>query len=237
LGGIDPLGGGPDIMATVTRRVIVPTTLYGVTYEEYVKLRDNPRHDGLRMTYHDGVLELMSPEYRHEGGAYRIDVVIRAVTAVFETPYLGAGSTTFRKGRVRERRGKGKEPDQSYYFANLAAIRGKDTIDLETDPPPDLWIEVDNRVSSRGRLPLYAGLGVPEVWQYRVRRGTLWFGRLVGDRYEATDRSLSLPMLTPAVVLDLLAKAVEAPDDGTWDRQMREWLRDVLKPSFEAENA
>jgi hypothetical protein len=43
-------------------------------------------------------------------------------------------------------------------------------------------------------------------------------------------------MLTPDLVLELLARADEAPDDGTWDRQMREWLRLVLKPSYEAGN-
>jgi Uma2 family endonuclease len=229
-------------MATVTRRVESPTTLYGVAYDQYVKLRDNPRNDHLRMTYFDGVLELMSPEQRHEQGGHRLGHIIYAVAAVFEVPYLMAGSTTFRKGPLtlprtkRSTQGVGKEPDESYHFANLAAIRGKGHIDLEIDPPPDLWVEVDNRASSRGRLPLYAALRVPEVWQYRVRRGTLWFGRLVDDRYEEIERSLSLPMLTPALVLELLARGAEAPDDGTWDRQMREWLRLVLKPSFEAEN-
>ena len=95
-------------------------------------------------------------------------------------------------GNSRSRRGNGKEPDQSFYFANGPAIRGKATIDLEVDPPPDLWIEVDNRSSSKGRLPLYAALGVPEVWQYRVRRRTLRFFRLneAGDGYVPIDRSL-----------------------------------------------
>jgi hypothetical protein len=64
-------------MASVTRKVIVPTVLYGVTYDEYVRLRRQPRNDHLRMIYHDGVLELLSPEYRHEGGSYRIDMVMR----------------------------------------------------------------------------------------------------------------------------------------------------------------
>jgi Uma2 family endonuclease len=220
-------------MATVTRRVDVPV-LHGVTYDEYVKYRDHPRNDGVRMTYRNGMLEIMSPEYIHERPADHLGMIVRAVAAVFAIPYLGARCTTFRRGVIGTLRGSGKEPDNSFYFAHIGAIRNKEKIDLNVDPPPDLWIEVDNRGSSLGRLPLYASLGVPEVWRYHARRRTLWFGRLVGDHYEALDRSLSLPMLTPAVVLDLVADAAGAPDDMTWDEQTRSWLRETLKPAYEA---
>ena len=30
------------------------------------------------------------------------------------------------------------------------------------------------------------------------------------------------------------SRAAEAPDDMTWDQQTRDWLRQVLKPEFEA---
>jgi Uma2 family endonuclease len=33
------------------------------------------------------------------------------------------------------------------------------------DPPPDIVIEVDVGQSPRGKLALYAGMGVPEVWR------------------------------------------------------------------------
>ena len=218
----------------MTRNVFAPNTLRGVTYGQYVRFRDDPRNDQLWMTFDDGVLELMSSEFRQGFGSDRIGLIVRAVAAVFKVPLQGARSTTFRKGRIGTRQGQGKEPDQSFYFANAPAIRNHDSINLEIDPPPDLWIEVDNSGSSRGRLPLYAALGVPEAWRYRARRGMLWFGRRVGDGYEEIDQSLSLPMLTPAIVLDLLSKAVAAPDEGTWDEAMRDWLRRVLKPAHEA---
>lgn len=35
-----------------------------------------------------------------------------------------------------------------YYIQNEQAVRGKAEIDLTTDPPPDLAIEVDNTSSS-----------------------------------------------------------------------------------------
>jgi hypothetical protein len=43
-------------------------TLHGITWEQYETLRDATDHiPGLRMTYLEGVLELMSPSRDHEG--------------------------------------------------------------------------------------------------------------------------------------------------------------------------
>jgi Uma2 family endonuclease len=208
--------------------------LGGVTYDDYVRFRDDPVNDGLRMTYHNGSFVVVSPKYRHERPASDLGMIVRAAAAVFKVPYLETASTTFRRGTAGTRKGSGKEPDRSFYFAHAAAIWNVDDIDLEIHPPPDLWIEVDNRGSSAGRLPLYVRLKVPEVWRYRARKGTLWFGRLVGDHYEEIERSLSLPMLTRTVVLELLANALRARDAMTWDEETRAWLRDTLKPAYEA---
>jgi Uma2 family endonuclease len=186
------------------------------------------------MIFHDGVLEIMSPEYPHEVGAERLGLLIRAVALVFDIDCQGSGSTTFRRGQRGLPRGFGREPDRSYYFARAAAIRRNKVIDLDVDPPPDLWIEVDHRGSSKGRLPLYAALGVPEVWRYRPRRASLWFGQLQGGRYEEITRSVSLPMLTPPIVLELLARAERDASETAWDREVRDWLEHSLKPRFNA---
>lgn len=219
-------------MATASR-VAVPATLRGVSYDEYVRYRDHPGNGRVRMAYHNGVLEITSPEFRHEVGSLRLGMLIRAVAAVFDLDCQGAGATTFRRGEPGRLRGVGKEPDCSFYIAHAAVIADKHTIDLDVDPPPDLWIEVDNRARSRGRLPLYAALGVPEVWRYRPRRGTLWFGQLMNDHYEELGRSLSLPMLTPTIVLDLLGRYEASGRETAWGVQVRDWLANVLKPDYE----
>ena len=38
---------------------------------------------------------------------------------------------------------RGFEADCCFYFENAARVRGKDRIDLKTDPPPDLVIEIE----------------------------------------------------------------------------------------------
>jgi len=212
-------------------RIPAAMVLRGVSYDEYVRLRDDPKNDRLRMTYHDGTLELMSPASVHEHPCRRLGLLIAIVAEEFEIPCEGVRSTTFRRGGAAPQRGKGKEPDEAFYFANASRIVNNKGLDLDAgDPPPDLWIEVDNRSSSAGRLPLYAGLGVPEVWRFRARAGRLWFGRLAGGTtYEAIDRSLSLPMFTPQLVLDALALG-EGVLESTWTRRVREWARATLAP-------
>lgn len=208
-----------------------PCRVFGVSYGSYVQIRDDPRNDGLRLTYFDGVLEIMSPEYTHERGSEGLGLIVRIVAEVFSIDCDGSGSTTFRRGELAEPKGHGKEPDRSFYCANGPAIRGKATIDLEVDPPPDLWIEVDNRSSSRGQLPLYAAPGIPEVWQYRVLRRTLRFFRLndAGDGYESIERSRCLPMLKPDAVLDALEQGT-GRSDTQWLRWLREWAAALPNP-------
>jgi Uma2 family endonuclease len=38
---------------------------------------------------------------------------------------------------------EGVEPDECYYINNEATVRGRSKLDFETDPPPDLAIEID----------------------------------------------------------------------------------------------
>ena len=162
-------------------RLVVP--LHGVSYDFYQQVRQAPGNRLLRMTYHDGTLEIMSPQYRHEKYSRRIGLVVLAVTSVLGIPCQGTGSTTFSRRGPRMSQGGGKEPDQSFYLTHESRIRGKDEINLEVDPPPDLWIEVDHRGSSRGRMQVYSALGVPEIWRFRPRRQQLWFGCLQERTY------------------------------------------------------
>ena len=72
------------------------------------------------------------------------------------------GSTTFKRADLH----KGFEPDSCFYIQNEERVRGKLEIDLLTDPPPDLVIEIDISHPSLNKLPIYVQVGVPEVWRY-----------------------------------------------------------------------
>jgi Uma2 family endonuclease len=59
------------------------------------------------------------------------------------------------------------------------------------DPPPDLVIEVDITSPSLDKFPIYARLGVREVWGYDAARASI-FVLEVGESAEAGE-SAALP--------------------------------------------
>ncbi len=207
-----------------------PVFLYGVNYETYAQIRDEPHNEKLRLTYYDGTLEIMAPaDYRHEWGSYRLSMIVNAYAFVFEIETEGALSTTFRNGVPGQPEGAGKEPDLSFYFADHAEhVRNKETLDLKIDPAPDLWIEVDNKGSSNGSLPLYVEPGVPEVWRDWTRRRKLWFGSLRNGSFVEIQRSLCLPKVTPNIVLEMIDEARKRGQTA-WDIWMRNWMDTSLR--------
>ena len=213
-------------MATATE------TLRNVEWATYCKLRDDPANDHLRMTYLDGDLTIVSPLHVvHEIDSRGIQFVVMAVARAHRIRFLAVGTTTLRKEGRTELQGAGKEPDEGFYLGdNATMIRTKTILDLSIDPPPNLAIEVDNTGNSEAGLPTYARIGVPEVWRFDAIERTLWFGRLDGDHYEASDRSLSLPRLTPTLVLQALEARMREPDDIDWLDWLDRWARALPEP-------
>lgn len=88
----------------------------------------------------------------------------------------------------------GIEPDNCFYFQNEAKIRGKLDYDLNQDPPPDLALEIDLTSKSLNRFPIYARLGIPEVWCYDDDRLKIYL--LQNDEtYQESPSSLVFPDL------------------------------------------
>ncbi len=220
-----------DIRETPTAAIdpeATGTILRGISWKTYLKLRDNPENYRVRMSYLDGELILMSPEYLHEGGTQRLGLLVRGVTLGLGLEAKGLSMTTLRKGTAR-RKGAAKEPDDAFYFGeNERRMRKMKSLDLTIDPPPDLAIEVDHKADSSKALKLYARLGVAEVWRYDVRKATLWFGRLDGNGYREVDRSIALPRLTPALVLQALQTFDEADmGENAWFTWLLNWARNL----------
>ena len=116
----------------------------------------------------------------------------------------------------------GVEPDSSFYIGIEPLIRGKEEVDLSTDPPPDLVIEVDITNSSLDKLPVYARFGVPEVWRYAG--GKLEIRVLVGGRYAESAESLVLPGVRADELTRLLEESGRT-GSVAWARRVREWAR------------
>ena len=52
------------------------STLRGVTWDEYVRYRDDPANQGSRMTYSQEVLEIMTLSYFHEVWRWRNEAIL-----------------------------------------------------------------------------------------------------------------------------------------------------------------
>lgn len=196
--------------------------LQGVSWATYQALiGDLESEPGKRLTYDHETLEIMVPLPPHEGYKKLVGRLVEVTTEETETEIRSLGSSTW----SREDLAQGLEADECYYIQNELAVRGKAEIDLTTDPPPDLTIEIDIASSSINRLGIYAALGVPEVWRYDGETLTIY--RLIAGVYSSQDTSTVLPLLQRSTILQFLQ---EHPTKGetTLIREFRRWVRAKL---------
>jgi Uma2 family endonuclease len=197
--------------------------LSGLSYATYNALvTEVGDRRNLRFTYSHGRLEIMSPLQRHERAKTLLGQMIEALTEELGIPRMSCGSTTF-KDELRE---SGLEPDECYYVQHESEVRGR-TIQLGEDPPPDLALEVDVTTRVIDRLPVYAALGFPEIWQYAGGRIVIHLLQHNGE-YAVAEQSLALPMVSVQRLVEHLNRS-NATDETTWIRTFRQWVRDGMK--------
>ena len=138
------------------------------------------RHfDGRRrlfITYYHGFLEITTRTFWRERAALMTGRLVYAWTEERMIEIRGGRSTRFRRRDLR----CGLEPDECFWLSHEKQVRGLKDIDLHRDPPPDLVIEVDAKRQGIRRLPVYAALGMPEVWRVS-KEGELSFHVLQPD--------------------------------------------------------
>lgn len=182
----------------------------GVGWEQYEDLlNDLVDRPGVRISYDGGRLEIMSPLPEHEEYKEFISDLARALSEEAGIPLEKRGSATWKRRRIQ----KGVEPDTCFYVANAHRIAGKRKIDLESDPPPDIAVEIDTTNESLSKFPIYAALAVPEIWRYDGKRVQIY--QLKGETYVETDASsffldLSGSMLTESLDLSRAQSQTEA---------------------------
>ena len=196
---------------------VVLSSVRWQTYEHL--LADLADCSAPRLTFDRGTLEIMSPTAEHEKFNRTLAALVDLVAMELGIACEGLGSTTFRREDLQ----RGFEPDSCFYIQNAERIRGKSTLDLKSDPPPDLIIEIDITRSSVGKFPIYAQLAVPEVWRFDGR--ALMISRLSHGEYVPTERSLAFPLLTASVLSELLERS-KTVDRTTLLRSFREWIRE-----------
>lgn len=213
---LKPAAQGGVIPESGDRRVL----LRGITWETYERiLADIGDQAGIQLTYDDGLLEIFMPGKKHERVKKILARLIEAYSDEAGIDAEGFGSTTFKS----KRRKKGLEPAECYYVQSFGKIAGLDRdFDLETDPPPDLAIEVDITSGSISRESIYAAMGVPEIWRYDGERVAPHVRQPDGT-YMKASASAAFPKLDMEQVNQFLAVGLSASQRAAV-RALREWV-------------
>lgn len=193
--------------------------LQSVSWDFYERiLEEFADSNALHFAYDDGFLEVEVPLFEPESANRILQNLVTTICVEKEINVINAGSTTF----CKRAKAKGVEPDTCFYIQNEVKIRGKMDIDLNQDPPPDLVIEIDVRSPSLNKMPIYAALGVSEVWLYKGDK--IEFYKLYGEFYQETSDSLVFPMLSSKKATEFLQKGL-TESSSKWFKEVREWIK------------
>ncbi len=176
-------------------------TFRNVTWDEYEELLEQVGEAShLRISYNDGVLNVMSLSLEHEKYADFFKRLMHQLSFRLRPNILFSGSATMRK----KKKSKGNEPDAGFYVQTASVVGNRLNLDFEVDPPPDIVVEVDIHHASTKSDPIYAALGVFEIWRYDGQQTTIY--HLQGGAYVEAEASRALPMLTAAILSEYLTR-------------------------------
>jgi Uma2 family endonuclease len=210
----------PPVQSETTERIL----LQGIRWSTYEALLEDIGDRQIRLTYDDGSLEIMTLSARHERSKKLLARMVEAMTEELNIPIRIGGSTTMK----RQSKQKGLEPDECYWVANELLVRGRDDLDLEVDPPPDIAVEVEVSRSALDGMRIYAALRVPEIW--RSDGETVIVNQLQEDgSYAIVPQSPSFSWL-PVAELSRFLAASKTMDEARFIRLFRAWVRKHVAP-------
>lgn len=198
------------------------TVLHNISWETFeALLTDTGEHRDSRFAYEDGTLEIICALFEHENPKCNFGNFILVLAEEVDIEIRSAGSTTLKRKIAK----KGIEPDSCYYIQNELAIRGRESLDLETDPAPDLAIEIDITSSSVNKLGIYSALGVSELWRYSGR--DLKFYQLIEGQYVECEFSIAFPIVSVSDISRFIQQSKTMGEIALL-KSFRAWVREKL---------
>lgn len=173
--------------------------LHNISWNSYKQIADalqdqTPAH----LTYDRGTLEIKVLSFQHENLKRLVGKIFERLAEDLGIDFRPAGSTTFQKEAVE----LAFEPDESYYVKNAEYMRGREMVNLDFDPPPDITIEIDVASSSLNRMAIFGAIGINEVWRYSGSEIKMFILR--GDSYRIVEKSQVLPGVAGDAITELL---------------------------------
>lgn len=181
--------------------------LEGVTWQQYdtlVALFIN-QFPALRMTYLEGMLELMTTSPEHERLKKIIARLIEAFAEELDLDLNGYGSATFRQ----EAAARGLEPDECYCLGEL-------------HEGPDIALEIAITSGGIDKLEVYRGLKVQEVWFWQNQQMHIYGLTDGGIGYQALETSQCLPQLDMTLLTSYVDSTSQTQAVKAYRRALRE---------------
>ena len=166
-----------------------------------------------RIKYRPGEILLMAPLPEHGRDASLLADIAKVLLDRLEQRYDSFTPITMSLPEV-----SGIEPDYCFYIENCRAVVGKKRIDWESDPPPDLAIEID--VTSYTDINDYLPYRVPEVWI--LKSNQLLIYRLLLESYVLTESSYF------SNVREIVQQCLQIANEQTTSEVIR-WLKNFLR--------
>ncbi|PYQ30069.1 MAG: Uma2 family endonuclease [Acidobacteria bacterium] len=197
-----PVLAPPDRSLDPDQRVILQDIDWW-QFETFLAIRGD--RAGVRVTYLEGQLEIMSPSRSHEFYKTLIGRLLETYAEENGIFFNGYGSLTMRNAPKL----RGIEPDECY------------VVGAEKENP-DLAVEVIWTRGGLDKLDVYRGLGVREVWIWKKEKLKAY--ELRGDAYVEISKSVVMPGLTPSFIEGFL-------DYEDQTEAVRKFRRAVATPS------
>ncbi|MDZ8261081.1 Uma2 family endonuclease [Nostoc sp. ChiQUE01b] len=166
-----------------------------------------------RIKYRRGEILLMAPLPEHGRDASLLADIAKVLLDHLNRAYESFTPITMSLPEI-----SGIEPDFCFYIENCRAVVGKKRIDWESDPPPDLAIEID--VTSYTDVNDFLPYRVPEVWILKNNRLLIY--RLQAESYVLTESSY-FPN-----VREIVQQCLQMANEQTTSEIIR-WLRNYLR--------
>jgi Uma2 family endonuclease len=175
---------------------------FPATWQEYQELAQQRGDKSLpRMKYRDGEVLLMSPMLAHGRDASLLGTIAMALL-----DHDGREYDAYTPIMMDIPEESGIEPDYCFYIEHWEAVSGKQRINWQQNPPPDLAIEVD--VTSYSDVNDYLPYKVPEIWLWKKQRLQIY--QLQNDQYILCDRSRIFPNIDISAIVEI---AIQETDD------------------------
>ncbi len=196
-------------------------TWISATWEEYIAAAENVESEKTKSYYHDGEFRIemtpIGPDHAYDNGI--IVILINLFSIKKNLPTKLFLNCSYQKTGIRE-----CQPDISYYIGQNVQLapQGSSVVDLDTNSPPDLVIEIANTSVTddlgKKRL-LYEEIGIKEYWVVDVSKSQIIAFQILNNKgSQRVNQSQTLSELNISLIETALKRSRQQDNTqvATW---------------------